>query len=218
MTTAPTPTDKVVRIASKVTTVLLHPLLLPIYGALLTLFGATPYAGMPHPVNVGVLSAVGVFACANPLAVITLFMMSGRVEELEMPSREERVWPLICSGVSICLAMLLLNTHNTPRPLLGMVLGEGILLVAIGACSVFWKVSLHTAGSGAFLSFVSVTGMTYHTDFSTWAAVAFVCAGLTAWTRLYERAHTWRQLLAGYLMGLAVMGTVMNFVMHRPVF
>ncbi len=203
--------------ASKVVTVLLHPLLMPVYCTLLTLFGATPYGGLPHDINVRVLRAVGIFACANPLMVIGAFIIMGKVSELEMPSRAERVWPLLASGCAIGLSLLALNVHNTPRPLLGMILGESLALLLAGLCSLRWKVSLHAIGSGALLAYVSETGMAYHLDFAPWAAAAFVCAGLTAWARLYANAHTWRQLLGGYAAGVIVMGVTMNMVMSRPV-
>lgn len=203
--------------ASRAVTILLHPLLMPVYCALLTLFGPTPYGGLPHDINVRVLRAVGIFACANPLMVIGAFILMGKVSELEMPSRAERVWPLMASGLAIGLSLLALNVHNTPRPLLGMILGESLALFLAGLCSLRWKVSLHTIGSGALLAYVSVAGMAYHLDFAPWAAAAFVCAGLTAWARHHAKAHTWRQLLGGYALGLAVMGATMNMVMSRPV-
>ena len=203
---------------SIVTSVLFHPLLLPIYCTLLTLFGHTPYSGMPHAVNVSIITSIGFYACANPLIIIGLFLVSGKVSDLQMPTRKERIWPLFLSATALCLSLMLLGPNNTPRPLLGMVLGEGLLLFVAAACSIFWKISLHTAGAGALLAFVSVTGMAYQQDFALWVAAAFITAGVTAWTRLYQKAHTPRQLLFGYITGITVMGLTLNFIMQRPFF
>lgn len=201
-----------------VTAVLFHPLLLPIYCTLLTLFGHTPYSGMPHPINVSILTSVGLYACANPLIIIGLFLVAGKVSDLQMPTRRERILPLALSALAICLSLLILGPVNTPRPLVGMLAGEAVILFASAICSFFWKISLHTAGAGALLAFVSVTGMAYQQDFALSAALAFLVAFITAWTRLYQKAHTPRQLLAGYFLGIFVMAVMLNFFMLRPVF
>ncbi len=210
--------DNFVSRLSLVTAILFHPLLLPIYCTLLTLFGNTPYSGMPHPVNVNILTSMGLYACANPLIIIGLFVVAGKVSDLQMPTRHERILPLFLSAIAISLSLLILGPVNTPRPLLGMLAGESVILFLAALCSLFWKISLHTAGAGALLAFVCVTGMAYQKDFAPLAAVAFVVAFLTAWTRLYQKAHTPRQLIAGYALGIVVMTILLNFFMLRPVF
>ena len=213
-----TPMGKFIARLSILTAVLLHPLLMPIYCAILTLYTVSPYAMIPHAVKTSVMIYVGLYACINPLVVIGLFLWAGKVSDLQMPTRKERVWPLICTATVIGLSLFLLTPNNTPRPLFAMVIGEGLLLMAAGICSIFWKISLHSAGSGALLAFVSVTGMAYNLDFATWAAAAFIAAFVTAWTRLYQKAHTPRQLIAGYALGIIVMGLTLNHIMQRPVF
>lgn len=209
--------QKVTDIVSKVVTVLLHPLLMPIYSTLLVIYTPTPYSNMPLSLNVSVLGSVCFFACLVPLVVIGVFIAVGLVSDIEMPTRKERVWPMASSALVIGLA-LLFYLRGLPRPIVGMLMGEMLLLTLAACLSVFWKVSLHAMGIGGMLSFVSVVGMAYAQDFTWAAAVCFIAAAVTAWTRLYARAHTPAQLIAGYICGAVVMGIVMNFVMQRPVF
>lgn len=204
-------------ILSRLVTILLHPLLMPVYCSLWLLYTPTPYSNMSLGLNIQTLVLVGVFACLIPLMAIGVFILSGRVSDLEMPTARERVEPLLCSALVIGGSLIFLISR-VPRPVAGMLCGESIALFFAAFCSFFWKISLHAIGSGAFLSFVSVLGICYHQDFSFIAAIAFVAAGLTGWTRLYEEAHTPLQLFAGYMLGVAVMGIVMNFIMMRPVF
>ncbi len=204
-------------VLSRIVTILLHPLLMPLYCSLLVLYSPTPYSNMSLVLNIQTMVLVGLFACLIPLAAIGVFIRSGRVSDLEMPSARERVEPLLCSALVIGCSLAFLISR-VPRPVAGMLCGESIVLFVAAFCSFFWKISLHAIGSGAFLSFVSVLGICYHQDFLNIVAVAFVAAGLTGWTRLYEEAHTPLQLFAGYMLGVAVMGVVMNFVMMRPIF
>lgn len=213
-----TPMGKFIDRLSLVTGVVLHPLLMPIYCTILTLYTVSPYAIMPHAVKTSVLLYIGLYACANPLVVIGLFVWWGKVSSLQMPTRSERIWPLICTAAVMGLSLFLLTPNNTPRPLVGMVLGESLLLLAAGLCSIFWKISLHAAGSGAFLSYISVTGMAYNIDFAMMAGVAFIFAFVTAWTRLYQKAHTPRQLITGYALGIVTMGLTLNSIMNNPLF
>lgn len=197
--------------ASKVASVVLHPLLMPLYCALLILYTPTPYAGLPVSVNAYLLGLVGLFGSLMPLIIIEAFFLFGMVSGLEMPTRRERVLPLLVTALAQgCAAAFMAGL--LPAPLLGVVMGEAAILLVAALWSLFWKVSIHAMGAGGLLAVVTVVGMTYGQDFTLGAAAAFIWAGVMAWTRLHEKAHTPWQLLAGYAAGLALMGAVMTLV------
>ncbi len=203
-------------IISRVITVVLHPLLMPVYCTLLVLYTPTPYADMPMSLNARILGSVGLFACLIPLVFIGLFIAIGQISDIEMPTHSERVHPLMLSSLAIgCSVFLIMG--SVPRPVTGMLIGEAVALFAASICSIFWKVSLHAIGAGCLLSYVWVVGTSYHQDFTPVAVVAFIVAGVSAWTRLYEEAHTPAQIITGYVMGAVVMFLILNQVMLRPI-
>lgn len=202
----------VVDVVSKAASVVLHPLLLPVYCTLLILYTPTPYAGMPVMVNAYMLGLVGVFGSLLPLIIIGLFILFGMVSGVEMPTRTERVLPFMATALSLACASGYVYTM-LPAPILIVLIGESAVLFIAAIWSIFWKVSLHAMGAGALLSVVTAVGTAYGQDFTLGAAAAFVWAGVTAWTRTHEKAHTPWQLLAGYVAGFLIMGAAMFFLM-----
>lgn len=205
-------------VASKVASVVLHPLLLPVYCTLLVLYTPTPFAGMPVVLNAYLLGVVGIIGSLIPLIVIGGFIMFGYVSGVEMPTRSERVLPFVTTALVIgcvtCLGPFCLP-GQLPESLNAVLAGEAAVLFVASVCSLRWKISLHAMGAGALLSAVASIGTVYGQDFTPIAAGAFVWAGIMVWARLHEKAHTPWQLLAGYVAGFVVMGLAMYFLFVR---
>lgn len=203
----------VVGYVSRAVTVLFHPLLMPCYCALLTLYGHTPFAHLAGPIAARVTLNLCLYACLVPLATLGCFMLWGRVGSLEMPTRRERVAPLLVMGGLLGCSLLVVTTLNTPRPLVGMMASEAAGLLVLGVLALRWKVSMHGFGAGALLAFTVIQGAAYGGDFVWSTAFAFVVAGLSAWARLREGAHTPAEMLAGYLIGLLIAAPIMLLTM-----
>ena len=91
--------EPIMHVLSKITTVLCHPLLMPAYCTLITLFGNSPYAhGFSLPAFTFIIVLMGLVGCLCPLMIIGIYMFTGHIKELEMNSRQERVLPCITIG------------------------------------------------------------------------------------------------------------------------
>lgn len=201
-----------VDIVSKAASVILHPLLLPVWCTLLILYTPTPYAGLPVAFNAYMLGIVGIFGSLLPLIIIGSFILFGLVSDVSMPTRSERVLPLLATALSMgCAAGYVWSL--LPTPVLGVIVGEAAVLFMAAVWSLFWKVSLHAMGAGGLLAVIWSVGAAYSQDCALGAAVAFVWAGVTAWTRLHEKAHNPWQLLAGYVSGFLIMGAAMYLLL-----
>ncbi len=210
--------NKALTFLSSAVAVLLHPLLLPIYCTLFTLYGGTPFTGMGHVLNIRVLAIVGLYACINPLCVMGIFMLTGRAKSLELPRREERIFPFAAISVVLALSLFALDSHTVPRPLVGLVFAECLVMAVAAVCSVFWKISLHALGAGCAIAYVCTTGTLYFTDFSVAASLTFIAAGLMCWSRLYTQAHTSRQVAAGFLIGFFIMAITIFVTLRYKLF
>lgn len=200
-------------IVSKVVTVLFHPLLMPLYCSLIYLFGLKPYRIGTEAFEIAVVGAV---TCLCPLAILGVLMAFGVLRKLEMPTAEERIVPLFSICFALTVANFFIAQNNLLSPLVtDLILGEAIMLSVATAITLKWKVSLHTLGAGGFLAFVYVAGCVSFCDFVIYAALSFVGAGLSAWTRLYERAHTPAQLFVGFVLGAVLMAlSLCHFGLH----
>ena len=189
--------------------VVIHPLLIPLYCTLFTLY-FHPFGSFLSPAfKSRILLTIGLGACIVPLIVIGVFIALGKVANFEMKDREERTAPLLAASIFTTLSSWFVMRDVIPSPLLFMVLCMNFLLISAALISMWWKISLHTIGAGAGLAFVVLMGVMSGRSFSLPAGIAFAVSGLSAWARLYVDAHTPRQLLAGFLLGVAMMSLVL---------
>ena len=112
--------EPIMHVLSKITTVLCHPLLMPAYCTLITLFGNSPYAhGFSLRAFTFIIVLMGLVGCLCPLMIIGIYMFTGHIKELEMNSRQERVLPCITSGALMMVALFVMPRHMLPAPIVG---------------------------------------------------------------------------------------------------
>jgi membrane-associated phospholipid phosphatase len=83
-------------------------------------------------------------------------------------------------------------------------LGAGVVAMAV-MCLVnhFWKISAHCCGMGALTGFLFVQQLSYAADYSLPICIIILLSGAVASARVYLKAHTLMQTLAGYLTGFS---------------
>jgi hypothetical protein len=64
------------------------------------------------------------------------------------------------------------------------------------------KASLHMLGIGALTVFCISTSVYFHANDRVAIAVLLLCNGFVASSRLYMKAHTIKELVAGYVIGI----------------
>lgn len=186
-------------------TYLFNPLLLPVVGFILVahLRGAEPVTTMW-------VAAIGLFFFnVVPLAILAVLIRMGRIESVEVRSRERRTLPFLLGMASFFAGSLLF-----------MVLEPGVasLLTALGLFAVvsaalltvitlWWKISVHASAAaalfGLILFFALNPGLRAATsvDLVVAAIVAGGIVPLVAWSRVYLRAHTVGQVVGGSFFG-----------------
>lgn len=189
---------------------------MPVYCTIYTLYGPTLYSGMPMEVKAKMMINVGLYACLNPLVTLGIFIALGKVSDMEMPKRSERSLPLLVISIITLIGVYIMGGALTWTPIGHMIIGESIILLFAAVVSMWWKISLHTLGVGAMLSYVVILGLMFRADFGSAAAWTLLLSGLAAWARLYEKAHTPSQLLVGYVMGMSIMTIVMYAMVSLP--
>ncbi|MBO0935591.1 hypothetical protein J2I47_03425 [Fibrella sp. HMF5335] len=182
------------------------------------LFGMLMYA-TPNRLNVDTYSVkaqasillllfIGTFMV--PSLVIYYLYRTGRLQDMAMPERTDRKWPLfltglIYTGVTYLFAFRM-NLLSDTSPQLAVVLAAitlSILLVAF--ISLYWKISAHTVGVGGVLGVVLALMTKYgDTDLFLPLVGLLAISGLVATARLQLNAHTLEQVLAGWGLGVFV--------------
>lgn len=142
-----------------------------------------------------------------PLAYILIGRHVGWVSDFEISRRGERPRFILVSLGSDALAILILTAFNGPHLLRVMVLVYLCLGTTMMTISSFWKISLHMAGVGGFsTALVFIFGLP--------AVAAFLSLPLVAWARYHRKKHTFLQLGAGAVAGIAITSVVFYWFME----
>ena len=129
----------------------------------------------------------------------------------ELRLRHKRAVPYIINICSYLCLMHILSATHMPHFLTAIV---GISLLIQCACVVvnlWWKVSMHSAGTGGVIGAIIAYAAIFHFNPVWWLSLAILVSGLVMTSRMLLRQHTLAQVLGGTLIGIAcsIVGTIL---------
>ena len=142
--------------------------------------------------------------CVIPLLSILLLIKQGKVTDMQIENASERTWPYIYAATGFALwAYLLIRILHAPLSLNLIGIGATVALILVAIINRRWKISAHLTGigglvGGALTYYVSVGVVPSWWALSAWLGVSLILM----YARLYLRAHTVTQVVAGWLLGL----------------
>ena len=156
--------------------------------------------------------AIAITTLFIPIVFYFLLKNLGKAENMFLSNVKERRWPLFffCLLISLNLYQIL-DAYNYPALYYYFV---GILFSALTALILAilnLKISLHMTGLSGVLMFVIVLSIFYRVNLIYTIAFIIAALGLTATSRLQQKAHTWLELGLGLLIGLLPQIIVLNF-------
>lgn len=185
----------------KIISYVFQPLLMPLYGIIILLqipvFGF--YSSWYH-----IIAIVGTILFTGILPALPIFLMmrKGEIRDLFISKREERTMPYLFSMLAYVFWVLFLwRTLGFPPNLLIYAIGCVVAIIAMTFINLKWKISAHLTGIGGLAG--GIFGVCYQMSINpVWLFVAvIIVSGLVAVSRLYLKAHTLGQVIAGYLLG-----------------
>lgn len=146
------------------------------------------------------------------------------VKSLTMPSKEERIGPLIAALVFYTwFLMNVLDNPNVPKEFDVFVLGVCIALGLAFFANVFIKLSLHAVGMGGMTMMVLIMGWKYGVDYVYLGefgihmlvilAVFLVIAGLVTSVRIFLGSHRKIEIYSGFLIGAISLFLAMRYLL-----
>lgn len=152
--------------------------------------------GFPATMAYGALAAL--FVCVIPLLVVLVLVRRGRITDHHVSDRRQRAPVLLMALCSILAGLAVLAAVGAPASVAAMVLAVVGGVVVIGAVSPFWKMSGHASAiSCAAVVTVLMLGV-------AWLPLLILVPAV-GWSRVFLRAHTLGQVVAGSLFGGVVM-------------
>ena len=141
------------------------------------------------------------FIALLPYTLILILYKSGKLSELQMPKRKERLLPLLAVNLSIFTGFLIL-TFTSPGNVLKTVYMVYILgLPSLSIITLFYKISFHA-------SYITMFSITYIMIFGKWAIFTLLLIPVVCWSRVHLKRHTPGQVLLGAGLTATASGTV----------
>ena len=177
-----------------------HPIFVSLYGTLF--FFLITNSSFYNSQIIVTLIQVTILTLLLPLSMYFLFRSLGVVSSFTEASISERKMPIAVQAVLLFVLIKFSVSRDTVAELYFFFLG-GFLSSVIVLASVIlkFKASLHMIGISALTCFIFGLSMYYQLLFVNLIAFCIVCMGLVASSRLYMKAHTYTELIAGIIIG-----------------
>ena len=182
------------------------PLMVPTY-AMIFASWTTVLCLLPLRSRIYATLAVTGLTAILPLLFIALLINAGKVSDRSISRRSERFIPFMFI-IGCYLATAVYTSHiHAPQWLVLFYVGAMAMSLIAMAITRFWKISAHAGALGGltgFVFFLALHGVVVRTPL-VWMAVAVLLTGCMASARLVLHRHTPAQVVAGALLGFAVM-------------
>ncbi|MBM3699367.1 MAG: hypothetical protein FJW68_00410 [Actinobacteria bacterium] len=141
------------------------------------------------------------FIAAIPYSFILLLYKTGRISDLQIPKRKERLLPLLIINICVISGFLVLLFLKSSALLKTVYLIYLLGLPVISIITVFYKISFHS-------SYITMFSLIYLMVFGKWAIATLLLIPLVSWSRVKLRRHTTGQVLLGIAVISAVSLTI----------
>ncbi len=145
------------------------------------------------------------FLSIGPFAYIFIGVRLGKLSDVDVSKRTERVGPFIFGLISVCLGWFALVLTHAPMPLLNTVIVVALSGLIMMIITLWWKISLHASSLGAAATILTAF-------YGASMLPAFVLLVLVSWSRVVLRRHTVAQVIAGSLLSIALSATILKLV------
>ena len=152
----------------------------------------------------GYLFASTFFTSLGPMLYILWLYASDRIADLDLSVRGEREAVFSTFVIFYTLGTATLWLIHAPQLLIATMAGYAVASLVVGYITRYWKISTHALGISA--SMVALTYV-YHQQ----PLPFLVLIPIVGWSRVYLKAHTVGQVLAGIALGATSVIVVYHF-------
>lgn len=141
------------------------------------------------------LAIVVLFVTVLPVLSIAVMVRYAKVSDFHLQNREERLFPLCCTVISMIVGTVLLHQLGAAREIVWAGIAYITNSVIFSAITPMWKISFH---SSVATGCVTVLVMLVNPHFG-WL---FLLIPLIAWARIYRKRHTLLQTVVGAVLAV----------------
>jgi len=184
----------------KVVSNILHPLLLPFIGSVL-LFEAGSYSLYPLSYKWYAEGLILINTGVLPGILIWLLKKMGKISDLDVSIRSERLFPYLIMFITYAGTVYLLYRIHFPWSLIKLFMGVVLAIFLALFITLKWKISAHTMAFGCLVAGSFIVCLEQGIIPLFFLVMLLLTAGLQAASRIYLRAHTLGQVALGFVHG-----------------
>ena len=196
--------SKVLRVAAKLVSYVLHPLFIPTY-IFIWLVKRFPI-NFDDVTKQGLLfKEISVFLNASFFPAFAVFLLYRLkfIESVYLRTQKDRIIPYIITMIFYWW-LWYLSRSFTDQPAVLKFFYFGIFLTTVFGLIInnFIKISMHAIGAGTFFTFIVLTCFTYQTLFGADIIIATLLAGIICTARLLLNEHSVAEIYTGLIVGI----------------
>ncbi len=136
------------------------------------------------------------FAIAVPLPMLYVIWLvkTGRVTDIHLPNRHERIGPFAAASVGALAGVVVLVGFGAPAAFVAPIIAALVQTLILFAITLAWQISIHTSTSAGLATFAAL-------GIGGGAVLFSVLVPIVMWARLYLKRHTLAQTIAGAALG-----------------
>lgn len=192
---------------AKIFSFLLFPLFMPLYGIVL-LFSHPLFSFFPRHNVVVCYYVVIMFDILIPIVSYKLLAVLKLITSEKMLRKEDRFVPMMITAISFFCGAVMCCKCEMPLFVIDIMVAMSIVTMLTGIISIWWKISAHLTAIGGLTVAVFLVSLSTYINPVVVISVCILLSGILASARLQLKRHTWQQLVAGYLMGWFVVGSL----------
>jgi hypothetical protein len=198
---------------AKVISVLFHPVIVPTYITIIILnLNAYFVHILPLKAKEMLLGMVFLSTCALPLSLILLLIYSGKMFSLQMEKRQERTISLLIISIFYYLTWWMLGQMPVSQVFPVIMIGIFYTSVAALALNLFFKISLHMIAAGGATGVLIGLSLLLLQPIQMLLLLMILFSGVIGFARLKLNSHNSSQVYLGWIVGVVIMLSVMNYL------
>jgi membrane-associated phospholipid phosphatase len=206
---------KLIDFYTKFVSVVLIPFLIPTYLCGITLYYFPILVSSNSTADNWVyISGIFIFTVLLPFLLVYLLLVFKKISSLTLYKQEDRFIPQIFTCFSYAAITVFLFYKLTWNNILSLsMLANTASVIVVTVVNRFWKISTHAAGVIGFLTIATMIFLKHpNPDFIPMLTVIAVFCCSVCFARIYLKAHTVGQVIAGSILGILVAAMVFIFL------
>ena len=215
-------------IFSKVISIIFHPVFNVVYSYLIyfniqNIYNQMLFLAAPK-IYWALLFFLFLMVVFFPLATIYIMYRNKSISSMSIPIRKERLPVLILVTIYYLMTYYIFRYWNSTllnlfQPYLSFLFAGLVLIVNLTAITYFWKISLHSSSISALCGGMMAETLIAHpvggqeqVFYINMALLVFI--GLVSFSRLFLKAHTLSQTVAGIALGFSLAFSLVFFQIY----